>query len=70
MDVTIHMIFVFRANLVLVHNMGDQAAEGRAFGNLGNTHYLLGSFDKAVEYHEQVMLSSVFFPFFTFIKDS
>ena len=43
-----------RANLDLVRELGDRAAEGRAFGNLGNTHYLLGNFDKAVQYHEEV----------------
>ena len=39
---------------MLVRELGDRAAEGRAFGNLGNTHYLLGNFDKAVQYHEEV----------------
>ena len=46
--------FHFRANLTLVRQLRDRAAEGRAFGNLGNTHYLLGNFDKAVQYHEEV----------------
>ena len=45
--------FSFRANLILVHELNDRAAEGRAYGNLGNTHYLLGSFEKAVQYHEE-----------------
>ena len=39
---------------MLVRTIADRAAEGRAFGNLGNTHYLLGNFDKAVQYHEEV----------------
>ena len=43
-----------RANLILVHELNDRAAEGRAYGNLGNTHYLLGNFEKAVQYHEEV----------------
>lgn len=34
--------------------LGDRAAQGRAFGNLGNTHYLLGNFRDAVIAHEQV----------------
>lgn len=38
----------------MVRELNDRAAEGRAFGNLGNTHYLLGNFDKAVQYHEEV----------------
>ena len=50
------MIIVFRVNLMLVNKLGDKAAEGRAYGNLGNTHYLLGNFDKAVQYHEEVNL--------------
>lgn len=51
-----NVIIVFRANLMLVNKLGDKAAEGRAYGNLGNTHYLLGNFDKAVQYHEEVNL--------------
>ena len=50
--------FNFRANLTLVQELADRAAEGRAFGNLGNTHYLLGNFDKAVQYHEEVIIFS------------
>eukprot|EP00795_Rhopilema_esculentum_P010890 gene10890-19717_t len=46
----------YEANLVLVRELGDRAAEGRAFGNLGNTHYLLGNFDKAVQYHEERLM--------------
>lgn len=34
--------------------LGDRAAQGRTYGNLGNTHYLLGNFGKAVASHEQV----------------
>ncbi|CAG5132126.1 unnamed protein product, partial [Candidula unifasciata] len=40
-------------NLELVKTLGDRAAEGRACGNLGNTHYLLGNFADAIVYHEQ-----------------
>ncbi|XP_057289993.1 G-protein-signaling modulator 1-like isoform X1 [Hydractinia symbiolongicarpus] len=46
----------YEANLILVNELGDRAAEGRAYGNLGNTHYLLGNFDKAVQYHEERLL--------------
>ena len=43
-----------RENLSLVTALGDRAAQGRAFGNLGNTHYLLGNFRDVVIAHEQV----------------
>lgn len=46
-----------RENLSLVTALGDRAAQGRAFGNLGNTHYLLGNFRDAVIAHEQVSRS-------------
>jgi hypothetical protein len=37
-----------------VKELGDKAAQGRACGNLGNTHYLLGNFKLAIRYHEEV----------------
>ena len=43
-----------RANLKLVRELGDQQAQGRTVGNLGNTHYLLGNYKKAIKYHEEV----------------
>jgi len=43
-----------RMNLGLVKELGDRAAQGRAFGNLGNTHYLLGNFVEAIKFHRQV----------------
>uniref|UniRef100_A0A671VAN6 G protein signaling modulator 1b n=1 Tax=Sparus aurata TaxID=8175 RepID=A0A671VAN6_SPAAU len=36
-------------NLCLVKELGDRAAQGRAYGNLGNTHYLLGNFVEAIK---------------------
>lgn len=45
---------IYRANLGIVRDLGDRAAQGRTYGNLGNTHYLLGNFRKAVASHEQV----------------
>jgi hypothetical protein len=36
-----------------VKELGDKAAQGRACGNLGNTHYLLGNFKLAIRYHEE-----------------
>ncbi|XP_025899622.1 G-protein-signaling modulator 2 isoform X2 [Nothoprocta perdicaria] len=46
----------YEENLTLVTELGDRAAQGRAFGNLGNTHYLLGNFRSAVLAHEQRLL--------------
>lgn len=45
---------VNRLNLALMSRLGDRAAQGRAYGNLGNTHYLLGNFEQAVTYHKHV----------------
>ena len=33
--------------------IGDRAAQGRACGNLGNVHYLLGNFSRAIHYHTE-----------------
>ena len=49
-------LFVFRSNLELVRELGDRPAQGRACGNLGNTHYLLGNFKQAINYHEDVSI--------------
>ena len=46
----------FRANLAIVKELGDRGAQGRACGNLGNTHYLLGNFELAIMFHEEVGL--------------
>ncbi|XP_039242214.1 G-protein-signaling modulator 2 isoform X3 [Pipra filicauda] len=46
----------YEENLTIVTELGDRAAQGRAFGNLGNTHYLLGNFRSAVLAHEQRLL--------------
>lgn len=46
--------FLRRANLCLVKELGDRAAQGRTYGNLGNTYYLLGDFETAVAAHEKV----------------
>lgn len=40
-------------NLVIVTKRRDLSSMGRAYGNLGNTHYLLGNFEKAVESHKR-----------------
>jgi len=51
-----HLVFLyyFRENLELMRDLNERAAQGRACGNLGNTHYLLGNFQKAIHYHEEV----------------
>nr|CDS21044.1 G protein signaling modulator 2 [Echinococcus granulosus] len=43
----------FQENLSLVCKLGDRPAEGRAYGNLGNTHYLLGNFRESVDFHKK-----------------
>ena len=43
-----------RANLKIVRELGDIQSQGRTVGNLGNTHYLLGNYKKAIKYHEEV----------------
>ncbi|CAL8281618.1 unnamed protein product [Lota lota] len=46
----------YEANLAIVKALGDRAAQGRTYGNLGNTQYLLGNFRNAVFSHEQRLL--------------
>ena len=46
-------------NLTIVKSLGDKAAQGRACGNLGNTHYLLGNFETAIGFHKEVSYLSV-----------
>nr|XP_061831642.1 G-protein-signaling modulator 2-like isoform X1 [Nerophis lumbriciformis] len=46
----------YEANLCLVKELGDHAAQGRTYGNLGNTYYLLGDFETAVVAHEKRLL--------------
>ncbi|KAM9642466.1 G-protein-signaling modulator 1 isoform 2-T2 [Trichechus inunguis] len=43
----------YERNLSLVKELGDRAAQGRAYGNLGNTHYLLGNFTEAIAFHKE-----------------
>lgn len=52
------VVVVFRANLAIVKELGDRGAQGRACGNLGNTHYLLGNFELAIMFHEEVFICS------------
>ncbi|KAH6944336.1 hypothetical protein HPB50_002709 [Hyalomma asiaticum] len=46
-------IHCYEENLKLMVALGDRSTQGRAYGNLGNTYYLLGNFKKAIAYHEQ-----------------
>ncbi|MEJ1271816.1 hypothetical protein NN561_002662 [Cricetulus griseus] len=48
-----HDLLLARRNLSLVKELGDRAAQGRAYGNLGNTHYLLGNFTEATTFHKE-----------------
>lgn len=43
----------YEANLKVVSQPKDHVAMGRAYGNLGNTQYLLGNFEAAVESHKK-----------------
>ncbi|OQR68291.1 G-protein-signaling modulator 2-like, partial [Tropilaelaps mercedesae] len=43
----------YEKNLDLMVKLSDRVAQGRAYGNLGNTHYLLGNFRRAITFHEQ-----------------
>ena len=38
----------------------DRGAQGRACGNLGNTHYLLGNFELAIIFHEEVLYNTIY----------
>lgn len=53
-QISICFSFLHRANLCLVKELGDWAAQGRTYGNLGNAYYLLGEFETAVAAHEKV----------------
>ncbi|KAK3513794.1 hypothetical protein QTP70_028888 [Hemibagrus guttatus] len=46
----------YEENLCILKELGDRAAQGRTYGNLGNTHYLLSNFCNAVDSHQQRLL--------------
>ncbi|XP_066512158.1 G-protein-signaling modulator 2-like isoform X2 [Hoplias malabaricus] len=46
----------YEANLCIVKELEDRASQGRTYGNLGNTHYLLGNFRSAIASHQQRLL--------------
>jgi len=39
--------------LKIAIEIGDQTAEGRAYGNLGNAYQSLGDYGKAIDCHEK-----------------
>ena len=43
----------YEDNMMLMVEIGDRAAQGRACGNLGNVHYLLGNFSRAIHFHQE-----------------
>lgn len=43
----------YEMNLKVVSELNDFASMGRAYGNLGNTHYLLGNFEQAIVCHSK-----------------
>jgi tetratricopeptide (TPR) repeat protein len=51
-EVLMKAVYYYRETLKLVSTK-DRAAEGRTYGNLGNTHYFLGDFEAAIECHQQ-----------------
>ncbi|XP_026998953.1 G-protein-signaling modulator 2-like isoform X1 [Tachysurus fulvidraco] len=46
----------YEENLSILKELGDRVAQGRTYGNLGNTHYLLSNFRNAVKSHQQRLL--------------
>ncbi|CAH1785854.1 unnamed protein product [Owenia fusiformis] len=52
-DLLLKAVEYYEENLAIVRSLGDRAAQGRACGNLGNTHYLIGNFNQARICHEE-----------------
>lgn len=48
-----------KAHLSFVQELGDYAAQGRAYGNMGNAYHALGVYDQAVRYHRQELQISL-----------
>ncbi|KAL6096476.1 ttc28 [Pungitius sinensis] len=48
-----------KAHLSLAQELSDHAAQGRAYGNMGNAHHALGVYDQAVRFHRQELQISV-----------
>lgn len=52
-DCLMQAVEYYEENLELMRSLGDRQAMGRAYGNLGNTCYLLGDFARAIRYHTE-----------------
>jgi G-protein signaling modulator 2 len=52
-DALMKAVDYYQQNLNLMRDLGDRGAQGRACGNLGNTFYLLGNFQGAIEHHQE-----------------
>lgn len=48
-----------KAHLSLAQELSDYAAQGRAYGNMGNAYHALGIYDQAVRYHRQELQISL-----------
>lgn len=48
-----------KAHLSFAQELSDYAAQGRAFGNMGNAYHALGDYDQAVRYHRQELQISL-----------
>lgn len=51
-DVLMKAVYYYNETLKLVSNK-ERSAEGRTYGNLGNTYYLLGDFESAIQCHNE-----------------
>lgn len=51
-EVLLKAVHYYNETLKLVANK-ERSAEGRTYGNLGNTYYLLGDFDAAIQCHQE-----------------
>ncbi|VDK43508.1 unnamed protein product [Anisakis simplex] len=50
----LHMaIDCYLQNLKIIEAMDDLAACGRTYGNIGNSYYMLGAYETAIEYHNK-----------------
>ncbi|KAL2079565.1 hypothetical protein ACEWY4_025309 [Coilia grayii] len=48
-----------KTHLSIAQELSDYAAQGRAYGNMGNAYNALGAFDQAVRYHRQELQISM-----------
>uniref|UniRef100_A0A3B5MNQ0 Tetratricopeptide repeat domain 28 n=1 Tax=Xiphophorus couchianus TaxID=32473 RepID=A0A3B5MNQ0_9TELE len=48
-----------KTHLAIAQELNDYAAQGRAYGNMGNAYNALGAFDQAVRYHRQELQISM-----------